>query len=90
MLSVAGAESMEMALRLGRSEGIFTGISGGASVVSALKLAEKVGQENLHILTILPDTQERYMSSPLYSAIQEDMNDEELELSKSTPGFQLD
>ena len=41
------------------------------------------------ILAMLPDTSERYMSTPLYETINADMNDEELEIAKSTPSFQL-
>ena len=42
------------------------------------------------ILFMLPDTGERYMSTPLFESIAEDMDEEETELSKSTPGHQLD
>ena len=38
---------------------------------------------------MLPDTGERYLSTPLYASIAADMNEEELEITKSTPGFQL-
>lgn len=41
------------------------------------------------ILAMLPDTGERYLSTPLYADIEADMNDEELEIAKSTPSFQL-
>ena len=41
------------------------------------------------ILCMLPDTSERYMSTPLYADIAADMNEEELEIAKSTPSFQL-
>jgi cysteine synthase A len=56
-------------------------------VASALKVAEQ--GENLHILTVLPDTQERYMTSPLYDQIDAEMNEAEKELSRSTPGAQI-
>jgi cysteine synthase A len=38
---------------------------------------------------MLPDTGERYLSSPLFEGVAEDMTDEEVALSKSTPGFQM-
>ena len=38
---------------------------------------------------MLPDTGERYLSTPLFASIEADMNEEELEITKSTPGFQL-
>ena len=41
------------------------------------------------ILTMLPDTGERYLSTPLFAGIEADMNDGEAEISGSTPGFQL-
>ena len=41
------------------------------------------------ILAMLPDTGERYLSTPLFDDIETEMSDEELALSKSTPGFQL-
>ena len=41
------------------------------------------------ILAMLPDTSERYMSTPLYESIAADMDEEELEIAKSTPSFQL-
>ena len=78
-----------MSLRLGREEGIFTGISGGGSVASALKVAEKAAKGS-HILTVVADTQERYISGPLYENLPAEMTVEEVKLSKSTPGFQLD
>jgi cysteine synthase A len=41
------------------------------------------------ILCMLPDTGERYLSSPLFETIEEDMTEEEIELSRSTPGFHM-
>ena len=41
------------------------------------------------ILCMLPDTGERYLSSPLFEGIPEDMTDEEQELSRSTPNYQM-
>lgn len=88
-VQVGGPESMAMALRLAREEGIFTGVSGGASVMSALQVAE-IAEPESHILCILADTQERYISGALYQDIATVMSDEEIALSKSTPGFQLE
>ena len=42
------------------------------------------------ILCMLPDTGERYLSTPLFEAIPEGMNEEEIALSRSTPGYQLE
>jgi len=85
---VTGPESIAMSLRLAREEGIFTGISGGASMAAAIKVAEKAPAGST-ILTMLPDTAERYVTTPLFESIEADMNEAELELSRSTPGFQL-
>ena len=85
---VSGPESIAMSLRLAREEGIFTGISGGASMAAAIKVAEKAPAGST-ILTMLPDTAERYVSTPLFESIEADMNEDELVVSRSTPGFQL-
>ena len=66
----------------------FTGISGGASMCAALKVAEDAPAGS-KILAMLADTGERYLSTPLFEDIEADMNGEELALSLSTPGFQL-
>jgi cysteine synthase len=87
-IPVSGAEGMAWARRLAREEGILTGISGGASFAVAMKVAETAAPGSV-ILAMLPDTGERYMSTPLFQDIPEDMDAEELGLSRSTPGFQL-
>lgn len=83
---VTGAESIAMSRRLAAEEGILAGISGGASVAAALKVAEKAPEGSV-ILAMLPDTGERYLSTPLFEGIGAEMDDEELTLSHSTPGF---
>ena len=83
---VTGPESIAMSRRLAAEEGILAGISGGASVAAALKVAEKA-REGSVILAMLPDTGERYLSTPLFDGIGAEMDDEELTLSHSTPGF---
>jgi len=80
--------AMEMAHTLARKEGIFTGISGGATVRIALDIAAKAPKGS-NILAMVPDTGERYLSTPLFDSIQADMNEEELSISSSTPNFQL-
>jgi cysteine synthase A len=77
-----------MAQKLARTEGILAGISGGATLAVALKLAESAAPGSV-ILAMLPDTGERYLSTPLFQSIPEDMNDEEIAISNSTPGFRL-
>jgi len=89
ILPVTGPEAMATSKALAQEEGIFTGISGGASMSVALQVA-KNAPAGSNILTMLPDTSERYLSTPLYEAIDADMNEEEIALSKSTPGYQLE
>ena len=62
---VTDEEALETARRLAREEGIMCGISSGTNVAAALKLAEKLG-EGKTVVTILPDTAERYFSTPLF------------------------
>ncbi len=85
---VAGAEGIKWAKALAQREGILTGISGGASFAVAHQIAERAPAGSV-ILCMLPDTGERYMTTPLFDGIAADMDEEELALSLSTPGFQL-
>jgi len=62
---VTDAEAVAMAKRLAREEGLLAGISSGTNVVSAVRLAKQLGPGKL-VATVLPDTGERYFSTPLY------------------------
>lgn len=62
---VTDGEAMETTRRLAREEGILCGISSGTNVTAALKLAKKLGPGKT-VVTILPDTGERYFSTPLF------------------------
>ena len=53
-----------------------------------MQIAEKAPQGSV-ILAMLPDTGERYLSTPLFDGIEEEMSDEEIAISKSTPGYQM-
>ena len=88
VLKITGEESIATSHRLAKEEGIFTGISGGASMLTALKVAERAPEGSV-ILTMLPDTAERYLSTPLFAAVEEAMNEDEVAVSKSTANFQL-
>ncbi|MFT4570490.1 MAG: cysteine synthase A [Hyphomicrobiaceae bacterium] len=88
LVTVGGSEGMKWSRELAQKEGIFTGISGGSTLAAAMKTAEKAEKGSV-ILCMLPDTGERYLSSPLFDGIAEDMSDEEITLSKSTPNFQM-
>ena len=88
LMPVPGPEGIAWSKRLAAEEGIFTGISGGSTFAVAMKVAENAPDGSV-ILAMLPDTGERYLSSPLFEGIPEDMDDEEVALSKSTPTAQL-
>ncbi|WP_114286797.1 PLP-dependent cysteine synthase family protein [Candidatus Halocynthiibacter alkanivorans] len=88
LVPISGPEAVACAQDLARREGILTGISGGASFAVALKTAKDAPTGSV-ILCMLPDTGERYMTTPLFDNIAEDMDAEEEALSRSTPGFQM-
>ena len=88
MIPVAGAEGIAWSKRLAAEEGIFTGISGGSTFAVAMKVAETAPAGSA-MLVMLPDTGERYMSTPLFEDIPEDMTEEEWEISRSTPTAQM-
>ncbi|NNE88634.1 MAG: pyridoxal-phosphate dependent enzyme, partial [Silicimonas sp.] len=88
LIPVAGPDGIAWSKRLAAEEGIFTGISGGSTFAVSMKLAETAPPGSV-ILCMLPDTGERYLSTPLFEGVPEDMSDEEVELSQSTPGYQL-
>ncbi|KAJ1621851.1 cysteine synthase A [Pavlovales sp. CCMP2436] len=88
VITVTGEESIATSLSLAQHEGIFTGISGGAGMATALKVAASAPKGSA-ILVMLPDTAERYLSTPLFAKIEAEMDEGELEISRSTPGFQL-
>ena len=62
---VSDDEALTMAKRLAREEGIMCGISSGTNVAAAVKLAKKLGPGKT-VVTVLPDTAERYFSTPLF------------------------
>ena len=84
VLLVAGPEAMKMSQQLAQKEGIFVGITSGATFAAALKIAEKAPRGTT-ILAMLPDTGERYLSTPLFADVATDMTPAELEISLSTP-----
>jgi cysteine synthase len=88
LVPVAGPEGIAWAKKLAQREGILTGISGGASFAVAMGIAERAAPGSV-ILVMLPDTGERYLTTPLFADIAEDMDEDEIALSQSTPGFQL-
>ena len=88
LVPVPGPEAIAWARKLAAREGILTGISGGATFAVAMRMAEKATPGTV-ILAMLPDTGERYLSTPLFQDIPEDMDTEERALSESTPGYRM-
>jgi len=89
LIPIAGPKAIEWAKALAQREGIFTGISGGATFAVARQVAEKAPAGSV-ILCMLPDTGERYLSTPLFDSIPADMDEAEVALSRSTPGYQME
>jgi cysteine synthase len=66
---VSNDEAMEMARRLAKEEGILSGISCGAAVTAAVRIANETGSEGKTIVVILPDAGERYLTSALFEGL---------------------
>lgn len=88
LIPISGADGIAWSMKLAQNEGIFTGVSGGSTFGIAMQIAEKAEPGSV-ILCMLPDTGERYLSSPLFETIVEDMTEEETALSLSTPGYHM-
>ena len=88
LIPVVGADGIAWAKKLAQREGILTGISGGATLAVAMGIAARAEPGSV-ILAMLPDTGERYLTTPLFADIPEDMDADETALSQSTPGFRL-
>lgn len=88
LIAVSGADGIAWTKKLAAREGILTGVSGGSTFAVAMQIA-KQAVKGAVILAMLPDTGERYLSTPLFEDIPEDMDDEERALSDSTPGYRM-
>mmetsp|Transcript_88186 Transcript_88186/g.222007 ORF Transcript_88186/g.222007 Transcript_88186/m.222007 type:complete len:615 (-) Transcript_88186:81-1925(-) len=84
IILVNGKDAMETAMSLARFEGVFCGTSGGATVWTALEVC-KIAPPGSNILAMVPDTAERYLSTPLFESIDAEMNAEEKMLFATTP-----
>ncbi len=83
LLPVKGPVAIQASKDLAQKEGIFVGISGGATFAGALSIAENAA-DGANILCMLPDTGERYLSTPLFEGIEADMNEEELAIANGS------
>ena len=78
LLAVSDDRAIEVSRELAAKEGIFTGISAGATLATALDVAEKAAAGSV-LLAMLPDTGERYLSTPLFEGVNEGSDDDWLE-----------
>jgi cysteine synthase len=84
ILRIPNAEAMRCSRELALKEGIFVGITSGATFSGALRVSAEAPKGST-ILCMLPDTGERYLSTPLFADVPVEMTEEELQISRSTP-----
>jgi cysteine synthase A len=89
ILPINGADAVRLARELAQREGIFVGISAGATLAGALQVCASA-PDGATVLCMLPDTGERYLSTPLFEGVVAEMSAEEMEISRSTPGARFD
>jgi len=89
IVPIDGGDALRLSRELARREGIFVGITAGATLAGALQIAADA-PAGANILCMLPDTGERYLSTPLFADIPADMTSDEWEISRSTPNFRFD
>ena len=88
IITIAGADAMKCSKALAQQEGIFVGITAGATFAGALEVC-KSAKPGDTVLAMLPDTGERYLSTPLFADVGVDMNEDELKISNSTPNHRM-
>ena len=88
ILPISNDEAMQCSRDLASKEGIFVGITSGAGFAGALRICRDAPQ-GATVLCMLPDTAERYLSTPLFGNVPADMTEEEVKISRSTPSAQL-
>jgi len=88
LLTIPGPDALKCSRDLAQKEGIFVGITSGATFAGALQVAKDAAKGST-ILAMLPDTGERYLSTPLFADIPADMTPAEMEIALSTPSHQL-
>ena len=88
ILPISGPDAIRWSKELAAKEGIFVGITSGGTFAGALKVAAEAAK-GANILCMLPDTGERYLSTPLFADVPTDMTEDERAISRSTPSAQL-
>jgi cysteine synthase A len=86
ILPISGPEAIANSVALAQKEGIFVGITAGGTLAGALRVAADAPKGAV-ILAMLPDTGERYLSTPLFAGIEIDMDEEEKAIAASSPMF---
>ena len=88
VLRIKGPDALRCSRELAQKEGIFVGITAGATFAGALQVCAEA-PKGANILAMLPDTGERYLSTPLFADIPADMTEEEVGIAKTTPSNQM-
>jgi cysteine synthase A len=86
VIPVSAPDAMLWARQLARQEGILVGTSAGATFAAAIEVG-KDAPKGSTILCMLPDTGERYLTTPLFADIGVEMTEDELAILRSTPTF---
>jgi cysteine synthase len=84
IVPITSADALRCSQELAAREGIFVGITSGATLAGALAIAGDAPAGS-SILCMLPDTGERYLSTPLFASVSADMTEEEVAILRSTP-----
>jgi cysteine synthase A len=89
VLPIKGGDALRCSRELAQKAGIFTGITGGATFAGALQICARA-EKGAKVLCMLPDTGERYLSTPLFEDVPAEMTREEIEIAQSTPRYRFD
>jgi cysteine synthase len=88
IVRIPNADALRYSRELAQKEGIFVGITAGGTFAGALQVCKEAPKGST-VLAMLPDTGERYLSTPLFAEVPADMTPEEVEIAHSTPNHQL-
>jgi cysteine synthase A len=88
VIPIANVDALRCSRDLAQKEGIFVGITAGATFAGGLHVCADA-PKGATVLCMLPDTGERYLSTPLFADIPADMSDDEIAISRSTPAAQM-
>ena len=86
VITVPAPDAMRWSRELARKEGIFVGTSAGGTFAAAVQVAQEA-EPGSTVLCMLPDTAERYLSTPLFGEVVPEMNDDEIAIFRSTPTY---